>query len=72
MNETTRYVLAPDTVSFEEVPIGAEFMDSCGHMCRKTAKESGYVYPLDDYMFFALNEGCFRIIQKVVTTTYDL
>lgn len=72
MTEQTKYILAPNTVSFEEVPIGAEFMDSCAHMCKKTAKDSGYVYPLDDYMLFAPNEGCFRIHQKIVTTTYDL
>ncbi len=72
MSETTRYVLANKTCSFEEVPIGAEFMDSCAHICRKTAKESGYVYAMNDYMLFAATEGCFRIRQKIVTTTYDL
>ncbi len=67
----TTYELHEDAVTFADVPVGSEFADDCGHICHKSTRDSAFVYPLLDYLYFGNHESVKRIKKKVVTTTFE-
>lgn len=71
ITESTKYERREEHIKFNEIPVGMEFIDSCQHVCLKTARDSGYVHALDDYVFFGLDEICHLIRRKIVTTEYS-
>ncbi len=68
---TTTYELHEAALTFADLPVGIEFADDCGRMCQKTTKESAFVYPLTDYMYFGQPEKVYRVRKKIVTTSYE-